>query len=303
MILHQPKSNVPNGPHHLPSVLATDLDGTLIPLEGHPQHALDLRIIEAELARRHMTLMFVTGRHLSSILTAIDTAQLPLADWIVGDVGTSIYRRSAKANETGVAKIERPDGKRVQYEPLAEYATHLQQLVGEFTVARLAESLEELRADKSLETLRLQESAKQGPFKLSYYIDDEQLQAAQVAITQRVDELQAPYTLIVSRDPFNGDGLVDLLPKDVSKAHAITWWAEQQRIERDEIIYAGDSGNDSAVFAAGFRSIIVGNAASDVVQRAQSAHAAAAWTDRIYAASAQATSGVLAGLQHFCGKS
>ncbi len=294
--LKQPVLEIPSGIDRLPSVLATDLDGTLIPLEGQPQQALDLRTIEAELSRRGMALMFVTGRHLASIMTAIETAQLPLPGWIVADVGTSIYRRSPPAH----AKSQQPHEGHQQYQLLVEYSAHLQQVVGQFTVARLAQSLGELQSLKSLATLRLQEPVNQGPFKLSYYIDDGQLQAGQAAIAARLKELQAPYNIIASSDPFNGDGLIDLLPKQVSKAHAITWWATQQKIERDDIIFAGDSGNDSAVFAAGFRSIIVGNAASDVLQAARSAHAEAGWNNRIYAATEQATSGVLAGLRHFC---
>lgn len=302
--------------HHQrsPRVLATDLDGTLIPLNGQLQQVQDLRTIEAHLARSAMLLMFVTGRHFASILSAIESAQLPRPDWIIGDVGTSLYRRTsshrtgrdlplASANderELSQQTAEPSEDEQCEYEPLPEYAQHLRQLVGDFGVDRLAESLQGLRLSKGLETLRMQEPAKQGPFKLSYNVDLEQLPAVQVAMTERVEQLQAPYTLVVSRDPYCGIGLVDLLPQNVSKAHAITWWARQQQIERDDILFAGDSGNDSAVFAAGFRSIIVGNAAEDVVQAAKAAHADGNWKDRIYVASDHATSGVLAGIRHFC---
>ncbi len=73
------------------TILATDLDGTLIPMEGSTQNAADLKTLSQSLADAKVPLVFVTGRHLKSILRAIDQFDLPAPAWIVADVGTSIY--------------------------------------------------------------------------------------------------------------------------------------------------------------------------------------------------------------------
>lgn len=277
----------------IPQVLATDLDGTLIPLDGNEQNVQDLSLIGEHLSQNGMQMLFVTGRHLASIMAVMLEKSLPQPDWIIGDVGTSIYRREASI-ETNQSKASATSPDTVSSYALdACYVDHLQELVGDFSVTRLADCLQ------SIGELRLQEPEKQTRFKLSYYVDHDRCSAATQQIEQRLFEMQAPYTVVASRDPFNGDGLIDLLPRQVTKAHGISWWAEQQSIDRQAILYAGDSGNDSAVFAAGYLSIIVANAAPEVLQAARAAHARAGWSDRIFAAPAPATSGVLAGLKHY----
>ena len=58
-------------------VLATDLDGTLIPLAGIEQNEFDLRTLASQLEQQRVMLVFVTGRHLASVVGAIQQFQLP----------------------------------------------------------------------------------------------------------------------------------------------------------------------------------------------------------------------------------
>jgi len=109
----------------------------------------------------------------------------------------------------------------------------------------------------------------------------------------------APWSLISSIDPFTGDGLIDVLPKGVSKASAIEWWASQQGLSQDEIVFAGDSGNDAAALSAGYLVVTVGNARESVVNETCQAHIASGWTDRHHHSERPATSGVLDGLTQF----
>lgn len=275
-----------------PQVLASDLDGTLIPLDGNAQNVIDLPKIGEQLSLADMELLFVTGRHLASILAVMDRAKLPQPAWIIGDVGTSIYRQAAPASaQADASRMLSPNTS--DYRVVNEYAEHLQNILGDFGVAVLAEQL------RPIDGLRPQEEEKQSQFKLSYYVDHDVIAEVARRVTQHLLDTSAPYTMVASRDPFTGDGLIDLLPKRVTKAYAINWWAEENSIDRRAILYAGDSGNDAAVFAAGYRSIIVANADASVLAAAQSAHAQAGWSDRIFAAPAPATSGVLAGLLHY----
>jgi hydroxymethylpyrimidine pyrophosphatase-like HAD family hydrolase len=118
-------------------------------------------------------------------------------------------------------------------------------------------------------------------------------------IQEKLDQAGAPYSIVHSVDPFTGDGLVDLLPAGVSKAHALAWWVEQQGFDSSVIVYAGDSGNDLAALTAGYRAIVVGNAARSLARQVQAVHRERGWSKRLYLARKNATSGVLEGCLWF----
>ena len=108
-----------------PHVLATDLDGTLIPLEGHPENHNDLETLAKALQRRAATLVFVTGRHLQSVLDVAQQHRLPLPSWLICDVGTSIYTRQ-------------PDD---SFEVVEAYQVHQQAIIASMSVGALREHL------------------------------------------------------------------------------------------------------------------------------------------------------------------
>lgn len=74
-------------------MLATDLDGTLIPLDGCASNVPDLATLAEQVCASDVTLVFVTGRHFDSVAAAINEHCLPQPDWIICDVGTTIYQR------------------------------------------------------------------------------------------------------------------------------------------------------------------------------------------------------------------
>ncbi len=260
-----------------PEILATDLDGTLIPLPDDAQNQVDLETLTRKLETAGVTLVYITGRHFTSALDAIDQFRLPNPAWLICDVGTSIFQRVPAGG----------------FQPVAAYQDHQSQITASLPITALRRQLEAIAG------LRMQESEKQGRFKLSYYADAARLDELADRVQQQLDVIEAPYSLIHSIDPFNGDGLIDLLPHRVSKAHALAWWAADTGVLQDAIIFAGDSGNDLAALCAGYRAIVVGNADRSVASRAIDAHRAAAFVDRLYLASSSATSGVLEACYHF----
>lgn len=260
-----------------PHVLATDLDGTFIPLEDSPQQRSDLQVLGDEIGRRGGTLVFVTGRHRESVADAIDEFALPTPDWIICDVGTTILRRTGQG----------------EFESVADWAAHQDEIIQSLPMP----ALRELLADVS--GLRMQEPEKQGPFKLSYYADASRLTEIVARVLSELQNADAPYSIIQSVDPFNGDGLIDLLPAAVSKAAALHWWGEYTETSLEHIVFAGDSGNDLAAFCEGFRAIVVGNADRQIARQAYDAHREAGWSDRLYLAQQEATSGVLEGCRWF----
>ena len=151
----------------------------------------------------------------------------------------------------------------------------------------------------SIPGLRLQEDKKQGPFKLSYYVDANRLSISAAAITSVLDASSIAHELIASVDPFNGDGLIDILPLGVSKAFALDWWASHQGVDVQSVLFAGDSGNDLAAMIAGYKTIVVGNADHSLKKQVALHHDNNLWKNRLYLAQRKATSGLLEGFTFF----
>ncbi|MCA9091039.1 MAG: HAD-IIB family hydrolase [Planctomycetaceae bacterium] len=258
-------------------ILATDLDGTLIPLDRNAQQVADLQQLGQLLKQHEVTLSYVTGRHLASVQQVRKDERLPAPDWMICDVGTSLY--SCQGNSSPIL--------------VPEYSEHLAAL----TTDMPREDLRRLLG--SLNGLRLQEAEKQGPFKLSYYAQANDLDHLVPEIEDLLIRESAPYSLIHSVDPFNNDGLLDLLPRGVSKSYALDWWTKFLDTAPEQILFAGDSGNDLAPLTSGFRGILVGNADRRLAAEVAAAHQRAGWTDRLFLATQAASSGVLEGCHAF----
>lgn len=252
------------------------MDGTFIPLKENQRNQLDLRILNTEIGRHGIDLMYVTGRDLNLVRSAIDSFGLPSPTWLICDVGASIYRLVGG-----------------DYQLEDSYLRQLARIVGHCD----RETMVQAFLDDP--ELRLQEPAKQTRFKISYYCAAKSLETVVSCMASRLIESNAPYGVVASVDPFSGTGLIDLLPLGVSKAYALDWWANQMQIEPRSILFAGDSGNDLAALTAGYRSIVVGNADESLAQSVSLAHQQAGWSGRLFVARSPATSGVLEGLLHF----
>ena len=257
-------------------VLATDLDGTLIPLPDQPEHVEALQSLAHATSQGQWQLVFSTGRHVASVLDAIEEHRLPDPAWMICDVGTTILRQK----ENG-------------WQPLPEYRQYLSQRCGTMPLDQLRDRL------TPVEGLELQEEVKQGEFKLSFYAPAEYLALYEQAISGLLQACDAPYSIVASVDPFNGDGLIDLLPLGATKASALAWWAEFVGLPQQAILFAGDSGNDLAALTAGYRAVLVGNADRAIAEAAQAAHRQQGWDQRLYLAENSATAGVLEGCRWF----
>lgn len=259
-----------------PRLLATDLDGTLIPLDGHVENVRDLLCIERARRDRPFDFLFVTGRHLALTLEAVRSHGLPEPDVLVADVGTSIYEWHSG-----------------QWTSSSAYAEELSRIASEDSFAALRDQL------SSVSGLRLQEQEKQGRFKLSYYVDAAKLHELAEEVRRQLPDGNNQFTIVDSVDPFTGDGLIDVLPAGVTKAFAVDWWRLHHDLSKEDFVFAGDSGNDLAALTAGYRAIVVGNASQPLKNKVAEFHNQSGWTDRLHIASNCATSGVLEGCRHF----
>lgn len=263
-------------------VLATDLDGTLIPLETSEQNRVDLHTIEELIRKTNGMLLYVTGRHKESVLAALDLESLPRPRYIISDVGTRILQLDDDSDA---------------YADVEEYSAVLTRLAGTTNTETLKRTIVE-RFD-----LRLQPDENQSRFKHSFFCDPNEIETIHVGLVKLLDDASANYGLVSSIDPKTGEGLIDLLPTGVNKSFAIQWLIDHLQFSADAVAFAGDSGNDLAALTSGFFAIVVRNATGTLRKDVLAHHRASQSLDRLHLSEREATSGVLEGFYRFLAQS
>lgn len=271
----EPERNRAGGVSKAP-LLASDLDGTLIAPEPSQRHIDAVSDFGERVRARGLTLMYVTGRHLQLALSGIDDAGLPRPDVVACDVGTSLYWPVK-------------DGFRLD----EEYRAKTESIPGVMTAADIRYLLDREPG------FRLQEPAKQADFKVSYYVDVEQDRDSVVETLERRLDSGRRTRLVWSRDATTGVGLLDVLPAAVGKETAVAFAARRLSRSREEVIFAGDSGNDRDAILAGWRAIVVGNARTDLKEELRSHARRRRLDERVYFAESEVAGGVIEGLGHF----
>lgn len=263
--------------------LATDLDGTLIPLDLAPEsdQQLALREISFQVQTHSLDLVFVTGRHRTSVTEVSREKNLPIPSWLICDVGTTILYSNRKSDSE------------IDFSPVALFQDHLFEISGGVLASQVVERI------PICPGLELQEPEKQGRFKLSYYCEAQRLEEHRRWLATVLQQEGLAYQIVSSIDPFNNDGLIDLLPHGINKATALHWWAQYAGRSPASIIYAGDSGNDFAALASDFRAIIVGNATESLVKSVKDIREQHGTLEQLYVARSSATAGVLEGCRWF----
>jgi hypothetical protein len=262
-------------------ILATDLDRTLLPNGIWPPDpgAIDLF---NELTERHdVHLVYVTGRNLSLTETAIEQYGIRYPDVLIGDVGTSIRRYG-------------PSG----WEPHTGWEAHVRRTSPRWD----AEAVRGAVAD--IDGLTEQAREHCGAFKQSYYVDHGRNEAVQQLVDERVkggfDEV-----CIYSFDSQSGKGLIDFLPQSATKQTALEYLADEVGVDKADLVFCGDSGNDIFPLTAGFSGVLVRNADQQLVSNVRRA-AEANPSLKVYFAqgglkglSGYYTSGVIEGAYHY----
>lgn len=228
-------------------LICTDLDRTLLPNGSAPESTQARPLFSALVARPEITLAYVSGRHKALIKDAITEFDLPQADFVIGDVGTTIYAVSAKGWQ------EWP------------------QWADEIAPDWLGKNHAELHGlFEQLPELTLQENAKQNRFKLSYYLPldiDLTILLANMRSILAAHSIKAE--LIYSVDEPEHIGLLDVLPASATKFHAVEFLMQQLGIGLDHTVFAGDSGNDLPVMTSAVKSVLVANASAAVREEAK----------------------------------
>jgi hypothetical protein len=232
----------------------------------------------------HIYLAYVSGRDRQLILDAIEEFYLPLPDYAIGNVGTTLYRITNdhwQLSEDWSDEIGK-DWKELSWEGLAEFF-------------------------EDMGDIRLQEPEKQTRYKLSFYTDqniDHQRLISDIRRILKQKHVRA--NIIWSVDETGTNGLLDILPPRANKLHAIEFLMQQEQFSENRTVFAGDSGNDLDVLTSGLQAILVKNAMRDVRQEAVEAMSAKRMMNHLYlpegnfwGLNGNYAAGVMEGLVHF----
>ena len=258
-----------------PDILVSDLDGTFIPLPDVDKNERDLKHLNELIERHGFTLVFATGRSFSSVLRAIEHHQLPAPDWIICNVGTSIYKKSGDS-----------------FSELISYQEVMHKFSGGANNSKIKMALEHL------EGLKLQPETDQARFKISYRYEGSESHELIDQIDKILQRESLVYSCLCGFSPHSNREMIDLLPKGINKAYALDWLSDLLEWTSSRIFYAGDSGNDLAALVGDYASVLVGNAKDRLRSEVRALTKEQESARACYFAESLATSGVLEGMRH-----
>jgi sucrose-6F-phosphate phosphohydrolase len=228
-------------------LICTDLDRTLIPNGSEPESAGARQAFKQLCCFQDVVLVYVTGRDQSLVEQAIGTYDLPQPDFVIADVGATIYQLAEAAT----------------WQQWTSWAEQISPDWNGYTTDQLLQQFAEWPG------LRKQEPAKQQQFKASFYVE---LVENRTSLIEQMEshlcKLQINANLIWSVDEALGVGLLDLLPAAAGKYPAIDFLRRHLKLSLTEVLFAGDSGNDLDVMVSPIPSVLVANAKPEVLNEA-----------------------------------
>lgn len=265
-------------------LLCTDMDRTVIPNGTQSEHPEARRRFKAFCQHSDVVLAYVTGRHKSLVQQAIKTYLLPEPDYAITDVGSKIYQV-----------------KEGQWEELSDW----QQEISKSWQGKSHADLKSYLTD--IIDLMIQESHKQNSHKLSYYLPlYSDIDRVIENIEARLAKQGVEASIIWSIDEPKNMGLLDVLPRNSTKLHAIQFLQKRLDYQHGETIFAGDSGNDMPVLVSDVQSILVDNASekikiSALEQSEQKGHTSSLYLAQAerYGMNANYAAGVLEGVGYY----
>lgn len=265
-------------------LICCDLDRTLLPNGFQPESPQARKLFRKLVQQPEVRLAYVSGRDQRLLLEAIKEFSIPVPDYAIGDVGTTIFNIKQDQWQLWPAWHEEisHDWNGLQHKELSELL-------------------------KGIEQLRLQETEKQNTYKLSYYAaTDINVNNLLTHVQQILTKHGVKASLIWSIDEQANVGLLDILPESANKLHAINFLIQHEGFQSQKVVFAGDSGNDIPVLASKLQAVLVNNAMPEIKSEAMQLAIANHTEQQLYIAqgnfmdmNGNYAAGILEGMAHY----
>jgi sucrose-6F-phosphate phosphohydrolase len=212
-------------------LFSTDLDGTLI---GNPESMQRFKEAWESLPRElRPILVYNSGRSVKDTRTLAQARKLPEPDYIIGGVGTEFF-----------------DARRPGEVP---------EFVAQFGEGWDLPTVE--RVVGSTPGIQRQPPEFLHPYKSSWFLD----RADRTQIEELKHRLnEAGLRVIVVYSSLRH---LDVLPRQANKGNALTWLCQRIEVPLEQVLVAGDTGNDSSMFLIpGVHGIVVENAQPELFE-------------------------------------
>ncbi|MEE4279169.1 MAG: glucosylglycerol-phosphate synthase [Halieaceae bacterium] len=203
-------------------LLATDLDGTF--LGGSAESRFNLYQLIA--SRDDIDLVFVTGRGMEDVLPLLADPSIPQPDYIVCDVGASIY-----------------DGRTQQ--PVLELQETIDAIwPGERVVAQALEHI------SALQRQEVPQERRCSFFCEAHHVDDE--------VRRIVSGLECDML-------FSAGKFFDVLPRGVNKGSTLLRLLDYLEVPHEQVLVAGDTLNDLSMLRLEIPGVCVGDSERELL--------------------------------------
>lgn len=198
-------------------------------------------------------LVFVTGRGLESVIPLLNDPIIPNPDFIICDVGATIVNGHT-------------------LEPIEPLQNAIEK--------NWPGSLKVMDSLSDIGDIEYQEVPQER--RCSFYSNDETV----------IEEVRLKVDALNCDVIYSADRFVDVLAKGVNKGSSLTRLVNHLQIDDNDVLVAGDTLNDLAMYQCGFKGVVVGEAEEKLVK-------ATRHFKNVYCAEYPGAGGILMGMQHF----
>lgn len=249
----QQQPAVIRSPSRVERALVSDLDLNLLGDDASLKQLVDL------MRQHRKTTKFViaTGRRLDQALKLMKKHGIPEPDILITSSGSEIYYAPKLTPDTAWAK-------------------HIDHLWQPHKVRELLEGLSGLSR---------QPKEEQSQFKLSYYIDPQQINFEEIKRLLHREEQSVHVQMAFGQ-------FLDILPLRASKGMALRYVADRWQLPLERIFVAGGSGADEDMMRGNMLAAVVANRHHEELSQLED-------TSHIYFAKAAHAAGILEALDHY----